>query len=184
MSERYNLTLGWDLTCNASTRRKYYLGMLGYLTFVGLIFIDGAYQISKRIKTVYEASSISAEFSGDLPSQKMEQLIQLGEIQSKQLEGLTTVAKPSIPFLPVFFELQRSLPEGVQIKSMNMDPKEVNLVFKCSSAIIAPETYLSQWRKNETLNGYLDTLRVMARNSGSDEDGSKWVELSCVATIR
>ena len=185
MSEQYNLILGLDLTCQASVRRKYYRWMVGYLVFTGLILTEGAAQISHRMREVRDASNFVASVSDMMPSMVLEKLIRFGNRQEETLVELESVANLSLPFLPVLFEAVTSLPEGLILRSMDMDPDQVTMVFRfIDGGEATPESYLSLWRKNKELNIYLGTLRVIERSSGGDEDKAKWIEIHCVAVIK
>lgn len=188
MSERYNLILGRDMTCNASVRRKYYRWMVAYLVFVGVILVEGAYQISCRIQAVNQSSCRQAALLLDdvvMPSQKMADVIAVGTMQDKTAATLNSLVKTSIPFLPVLYEVQNSLPSGLVVESFNMNPEEMEIELKfLEESDLTPEAYLAKWRGNDALTGYLDTLRVIDRQNGIDDDGRKWVLLTCSATIK
>ena len=194
MSERYNLILGHDLTCHAPVRRKYYNWMVLYLLFVGVVLIEGTYQIAMRVRDYREAAHASSALRDEASAQHggaqslkqvMKETIQLGAAQNATLAELSQMSERSIPFLPVLFEVHTTLPKGVKLMSLEMSPDEVSMVYQFSGEKNStPELYLAQWRDNVVLNGYLEPLRVEDRDHTEDEGGKRKVQLTCVAVIK
>ena len=171
MSERYNLMLGQGLVCQAPVRRKYYRWMLLYLLFAGALLIEGAYQVTLRMGEFRSASiavaalkwDASLKYDGaDSLTRVMTETMARGSSQNAKLAALGRMVSPSIPFLPVLFEIQTTLPAGVRFETLEMNAEELTLtVFFPVSEGATPEDYVAQWRDNEVLSRYLKPLQVV-----------------------
>lgn len=193
MMERYNLNLGRGFCCGGTVRKKYYFWMLCYLLLAGVVLVDGAYQIANRVAEVRDAeamySALRSDFAkgheqADSPKDYLAELKLRLKTQNEKIKALQKLAKPAIPFLPVFFEAQSSLPKSVYMSKFDMSTNAVTLSFYFPTSGEKPEAFLQRWRENEALNRYLETLEVVSRVSGVEVREAKMIELSCTAALK
>lgn len=194
MSDRHNLNLGRHLCLPAAVRKKYYIGMLAYLLFAGGVLIEGMFRVSIRLNEVRLAAdhvnavkARCAVLSGGetVPSKYMKDLYKRSRKQIATLESIGKQALPSIPFLPVLFEVQSALPAGIEFTSFSMSPSSFTISLQFSSAcVMSPEAYLTQWRSNENLSRYLGPLEVESRKTNSRSGDDEVVSLVCTAKVK
>lgn len=193
MIERYDLNLGRGFCCNAPTRKKYYFWMILYLLLAGGVLIDGAYQIASRISQVRNAESSYSDLKKafaenhdgiESPDEYMKTLVSQLKAQGVKIKDLQAQANPGIPFLPVLFEVQNTLPKAVVMSSFEMSTNRLAVTLYFPPTGAKPEPYLQQWRENVALAHYLEPLEVVGRVNGVDVRGNKMIELSCAAALK
>jgi hypothetical protein len=194
MHDRYNLNLGADLSCPAPVRRRYYIWMLAYLAFAGLILIEGAYQAIRRIETVREAGdsygSLQRGFAlrhdgAASPKAYADQLMGETQAQNEKIKALATESLPSIPFLPVLSEVKKLLPESVLLLEFTMTSKSLNLTLNFPvGGKDSPEMFMQQWKDSPVLTKWMGPLEVVSRVDGQNVGDEKTIGLQCVSAIK
>ncbi|MBM3138501.1 MAG: hypothetical protein FJY07_02210 [Bacteroidetes bacterium] len=195
MIERYNLNLARDITASSRVRKKCYFLMVLYLVLSGAVLIEGAHHVAERIAQVRSAEldskDLREQFSmktGGIfsPEDYVKELMKRIERQNATIKILQDQSKRSIPFLPVLFEVQNTLPESVILSKFEMTTNQLNVTFHFPDTAERPEVYLQKWRGSVAMAKYLEELEVIGRVSGVELNGetAKMTELSCSATLK
>ncbi|MBN2161376.1 MAG: hypothetical protein JXR25_00315 [Pontiellaceae bacterium] len=181
----YTINLARSLTASPEERRRFYRGMMVYLSVCGLGLTIAAYFLAVNLSVWWNARqdrermlSTAVAVSGlsrmdfDQPE---DQYLMLKK-PSSQVESLEQLLKKRVQLVPVVYNLFAEMPEGVVLQSLvaNKEKMAFGLVLPQSTASESgdPVRSLSTvWEKNDELMRRVKTIRPVTgerRTSGSN----------------
>ncbi len=167
----YRINLAKAVTSTPEQRRKFYNGMILYLSLcaAGLVYVAylassnvmEAYSANRQrrnmVKTVSSVSVFSKAFYKN-PDKAYQEL----ERYAEDLAVLKTAFAQRIHFLPVLNHLFSNFPEDVAVESLSATVTQNSIVFGLVGPGKSVKAQQLAWKKNTELNGLVRSIKQVS----------------------
>jgi len=167
----YHINLAREMVSTTEQRKRFYRGMLIYLTVCALVLAGAAWFSARNVKEAFRnrrecehllanasmVEGVDAEAFSN-PDQIYEEL----QFRATEIARLKQALERQVRLLPVIHNLFAELPEGVALQSLSADQGKMafGLLMPPSGKVADPVRDLKNlWKKNEALLTRVSSIR-------------------------